>query len=67
MIANMLFFRKMLFWCLFQELERRAKALRDKHEDLRREVAQRQLEVRYLMQQLMFTEPTRAFISLVLR
>lgn len=54
-------------WCLFQELESRAKALRDKHEDLRREVAQRQLEVRYLMQQLIYTEPTHAFISLVLQ
>lgn len=54
-------------WCLFQELESRVKALRDKHEDLRREVAQRQLEVRYLMQQLIYTEPTRAFISLVLQ
>ncbi|XP_056879026.1 coiled-coil domain-containing protein 146 [Takifugu flavidus] len=38
------------------ELESRAKALRDKHEDLRREVAQRQLEVRSLMEDLESSE-----------
>lgn len=36
--------------CLFQELESKAQALQDKHEDLKREVEKRQLEVRYLMQ-----------------
>lgn len=32
-----------------QELESKTKALQDKYNDLRKEVAQRQLEVRYFM------------------
>lgn len=54
-------------WCLFQGLESKSKAQQDKHEDLKREVAQRQLEVRYLIQQLMLTEQTCTFISAVLQ
>lgn len=38
-------------WRLFQELGSKAKALQDKHDDLKIEIAQRQLDVRYLMQQ----------------
>lgn len=52
---------------LFQELECKAKALQDKNEPLKREVAQKQLQVRYLMQQLIFTEQTCTFISAVLQ
>lgn len=50
-----------------QGMESKAKALQDKHEDLKREVAQRQLEVRYSMQQLMFAEQTCTFVSAVLQ
>lgn len=46
-------------YCL-QELESRTKALQDKYEELRKEVAQRQLEVRYFIQ-LLFRERTCSF------
>lgn len=65
MITDVLLIERLNLCRLLQWLENRGKALQDKHEDLRRDVAQRQLEVRYLTQQPMFTEQTRAFISAV--